>query len=284
MKFDHQISGGIFLQGFMIHSKRFLQAVILCMISHVYAWELLEPGLELGSFQSPMYHDSIDAPVRVLRIDPDQYELRLLNASDPRYGRSYSAAQWCKQAGLVAAINASMYQTDYKTSVSYMRTSLHVNNPRLSRDKAILAFDRRVSGIKPVMIIDRQCDNFDSLKNHYGSYIQNIRMISCYGKNVWSKQPEKWSVAAIGIDTRGRILYFHVSAPHTVHDFANIILRFPLSVSRAMYVEGGSEAQMSVHAGGKEFSFVGEYTGYGYSPSQIPSIPNVVGVVKKSSR
>ncbi len=83
----------------------------------VLKWQKLADGLELGVFLSPQRADYGDSLIRVLRIDPQFFELKLLNASSTKEGRPLTTKQWCRQEGLVAAINASMYQADHKTSV-----------------------------------------------------------------------------------------------------------------------------------------------------------------------
>ena len=125
-------------------------------------WQKLAVGLELGVFLSPQRAEYGDSLIRVLRIDPQFFELKLLNASSTKEGRPLTTKQWCRQQGLVAAINASMYQADHKTSVSLMRTKVHTNNPRLSKDMTILAFDRQDAGVPRVKIIDRQCEDFQA--------------------------------------------------------------------------------------------------------------------------
>ena len=222
-------------------------------------WQKLAAGLELGVFRSPQPSEIGDSMIRVLRIDTDHFKLRLLNASVSKNGSSLSTKDWCLQNGLVAAINASMFQADYKSSVSLMRTRAHVNNPRLSKDMTILAFDRRSSDVPRVKIIDRQCDDFNNWKSKYETFIQSIRMISCTGKNVWSPQPRKWSTAAIGIDYRNRVMFIHVGSPYSTHDLINILQALPLGIARAMYAEGGPQAQLYINIGGHEYEFVGGY-------------------------
>ena len=94
-------------------------------------WQQLYKGLELGVFAAPTAAAGGDSLVRVLRIDPQYYQLKLLNASGIENGKPLTPKQWCQQNGLVAAINPSMYQTDYKTSVSLMRTPVAVSPPLL---------------------------------------------------------------------------------------------------------------------------------------------------------
>jgi hypothetical protein len=248
-------------------------------------WQQLAPGLELGVFLSPHRSEIGDSLIRVLRVDPQRYAFRLLNASAPGRGKLLTAKEWCHQNGLAAAINASMYQTDYRTSVSLMRTKHHTNNPRLSRDNTILAFDRQRPGFPPVKIIDRECENFNAWKIRYGTFVQSIRMISCKGQNVWSQQPQKWSTAAIGTDRQDRVLFIHVASPYSTHDLINILKHLPLGISRAMYAEGGPEAQLYIRSSVQEFEFTGSrdtgLDGDGHKGYASP-IPNVVGIALRS--
>jgi hypothetical protein len=246
-------------------------------------WHRLADGLEKAIFVAPIASEAGTSLIHIFRIDPAFFEFKLLNASAQEDGQPLTAKQWCQQHGLVAAINASMYQTDYRSSVSLMRTRGHINNPRLSKDMAVLAFDRRNSRVPPVKIIDRQCDDFLDLKKHYHTLVQSIRMISCTGQNVWRQQPQKWSTAAIGTDSDDRVLFIHVPSLYSTHDLINILLSLPLQISRAMYVEGGPEAQLYVRVGESEF----EYTGSHFSPDGKSflsrPIPNVIGIVERRS-
>ncbi len=249
------------------------------------AWREIEPGLFLGTFPAPLSTSSTDgAVIRVLRVHPEQFELRLLNASRSTDGRSLSARAWAQQHGLVAAINASMYQTDRRTSVSLMRSPDHVNNPHLSKDMTVLAFGPKRSGLAPVVLIDRECDDWERLLGEYATAVQSIRMVSCHGRNVWAQQPKRWSTAAIGIDRAGRPLLIHVRSPYSVHDLIGMLTALPLDLARAMYVEGGAESQLYVRAGTADLEFVGSFEGgFGETGgnSRAWPIPNVIGVARK---
>jgi hypothetical protein len=220
----------------------------------------------------------------VLRIDPKHYRLVLLNTSAIPNGSPITPKQWCQQNGLTAVINASMYQTDYKTSVSLMRKKGHINNPRLSKDMTILAFDRLDSSVSEVKMIDRQCEDFEFWKKKYATLVQSIRMISCTGKNVWKQQPQRWSTSAIGIDANNNVLFIHVRSLYSTHDLINILKVLPLNISRAMYTEGGPQAQLYIKVPNQEFEFVGSYE-VGSSDANKGSLswplPNVIGISKR---
>lgn len=244
-------------------------------------WQRLDKGLELGTFLSPQAAEVGDSLVRVLRINPKYYRLRLLNASATENGAALTPKQWCRQNGLLAAINPSMFQTDFKTSVSLMRTKSHTNNARLSKDMTILAFDRQRSNVPRAKIIDRQCEDFQFWKKKYGTLVQSIRMISCEGKNVWKQRPQKWSTAAIAIDGQQNILFIHVRSLYSTHDLINILKKLPLDISRALYAEGGPQAQLYINVGDKEFEFVGsnEISSNQSNAGTISwPLPNVLGI------
>lgn len=245
------------------------------------AWETLEVGLELGTFATPDPPAPAEAPIHVLRIDPTRFRLRLLNASREEDGRPLTARRWCEDHGMVAAINASMYQEDYRSSVSLMTTPGHVNNPRLSKDRTVLAFDAKEDDVPPVMMIDRDCDDLDSLRSRYGTLVQSIRMVSCRRQNVWEQQARGWSTAAIGVDNAGRVLFIHARSRYTTHDLIDVLLALPIGLERAMYAEGGPEAQLFVGPGDREYEFVGSLeTGFNegdLNPGAWP-VPNVIGI------
>ena len=248
------------------------------------SWQKLEAGLEFGEFLSPQRSETGDSLIRVLRIDPEFFELRLMNASAAESHNRLTAKEWCLRYDLVAAINSSMYQTDYRTSVSLMRSKSHVNNSHITRDKAILAFDRQNPNVPRVKIIDRQCENFDDWEGRYGSFVQSIRMISCKGRNVWRQQPDKkWSTAVIAIDQEDKILFIHVRSIYSVHDLIDNLQQLPLNISRAMYVEGGREAQLYIHSGQFERELVGSHgnSTFALNNGSRP-IPNVVGITRRS--
>jgi hypothetical protein len=249
-------------------------------------WKRLEDGLELGIFTAPSPSDTGDSKIRILRIDPTRFELRLLNASASTAGKPRTPREWSRQHGLVAAINASMYQADYRSSVSLMRTRSHTNNPRLSKDKTILAFDPLDPGVPPAQIIDRSCQDFDSLQNHYGTLVQSIRMISCAGRNVWKQGPDKWSTAAIGMDAKGQVLFIHVRSPYSTHDLIDILLALPIELRNTMYVEGGPQAQLYVSSGDHQLELTGSHAAtFLLGDDTVPAlpIPNVVGVARRAN-
>jgi uncharacterized protein YigE (DUF2233 family) len=259
-----------------------LMAAIACAQAPAAAWQALEPGLEYALLDGPP-SDRGDGKIAVVRIDPARFELRLLNAAAPGEGTLLTARAWAYRTGAAAAINASMYQEDYRTSVSLMRTREHVNQRRVSKDKAILAFDPLVSGVAPVRMVDRECEDLAEAEKRYGTLVQSIRMISCVRRNVWAPSERRFSTAAIGVDARGRVLFIHARTPWPVHDLVKALLALPLDLAQAMYVEGGPEAQLFARGGGREFEHVGGFERAPRTPGngQAWPVPNVIAAIRR---
>ena len=247
-------------------------------------WKELTPGLHLAELKSPQKSPVCNYPITVLKIDPKIYGLKLISASE-HGGKSKTAKAWADEFGLTAAINASMYGQDHKTSTGYMKNFEHVNKSGInSKFGAFMAFNPVSGSVPPVQVIDRYNQDWKSLIKKYNTVIQNYRMISLKRNNVWKQSEEIYSIATIAIDKDGNILFIHSRTPFSVHDFNHILLKLPLNIKNAMYVEGGPEATLFVNAGGKEQGWVGHYeTDFAeHDDNKSPwQIPNVIGVVKR---
>ncbi len=247
-------------------------------------WTALEPGLDLARFAGPPGGIG-DGQITVLRVDPSRFALRLLNASAPGEGSARTAREWALRTRAVAAINAAMYQEDLRTSVSLMRTPAHVNQKRVSRDRTILAFDPIDPSAAPFRIVDRDCDDLDAIAPKYGSLVQSIRLVSCERKNVWTPSDRKTSAAVVGTDGKGRLLLVHARTAWPTSALADVLLSLPMDLQRAMYVEGGAEAQLFVAAGGLEVERVGIFEGLPRiaQTEEAWPVPNVLAVFRREN-
>jgi len=247
-------------------------------------WRKVDEGLSVAEFDSPITSNAKDARITVIKVDPKFHSFKLLCASEHGRGKM-TARKWCEKFGLIAAINAGMYQKDGFTNVGLMKNFDHVNNPQLNNVyKAVLAFNPAESKIPQIQIIDLKCQDFKIIGPKYQTLIQNIRMISCRQENVWAKTNQLWGMAVFGIDKSGNALFIFTEVPYSSHDFANALLSLPLSIFNALYLEGGYEANLFFSWNGVELERVGtrETSLQEDSPRAVPRpIPNVIGITKK---
>ncbi|MFN7965392.1 MAG: phosphodiester glycosidase family protein [Acidobacteriota bacterium] len=190
------------------------------------AWKTLEPGLSSPS-SSPQGSILAQAP-RSSRPTRRSQALHRHTAADA-HPRAKTPRQWVQEASLVAAINAAMYQADHITSVSLMKSGAVINNPRVPRTRAFSSIRSTVRCRHFKSSIGDHQD-FGNVASQVLSLVQSIRMLSLDGQNVWEQQlHNRWSIAAVGIDKRGRILFIHSRSPNTVHDLIDMLLTLPLT-------------------------------------------------------
>lgn len=242
-------------------------------------------GVEYGVFSSGP-DGTAESKVHIVRINPGQAKLGVILASEHKVANR-TVSDWCKDYGMVAAINAGMYLTDYKTNVGYLRNGNYVQNKKWNKKYlSVLAFNPKVPGIAPAVLMDIDTQDpghiLDKL-NNYDAVVQNLRLMKGNAVNVWSKSDKKWSESAIGIDQQGRILFIFCRYPYTMWQFVEIIKSFNIGVTRMMHVEGGPIASMSVRTAGTNVDLAGGYESnstFEGNGSQF-AVPNVIGVFEQ---
>jgi uncharacterized protein YigE (DUF2233 family) len=248
-------------------------------------WQVLETGLELGKFKVLVEAPAGDSTIVIARIDPAQWELRLhaISATNEQTGRT--ARQWCDKYGLVAAINAGMFMTDYRTHVGYMKSGDHINCASVTKYESAAAFDPLRPDLPEVRLFDLDEIPLDSILELHGNVVQNLRLIKRPRENRWSQQPRKWSEAALGEDREGRILFIFCQSPYSMYDFNHLLMSLPIDLVCAQHLEGGPEAQLYIRVGEQEWEFSGSYeTGFMEGKGNVIAwpIPNILGVVRKT--
>jgi hypothetical protein len=247
-------------------------------------WAPLGEGLELGRFDLQGL-DHRGAAVYILRIDPRRWELTLHGL--PRdESEGYTAREWSRREGLVAAINAGMYQEDYRTHTGYMAADGAVLSRGVNNYLSAAAFAPVAAADPPFRIFDLDDDPLASVLPRYRRVVQNLRLVKRPGENRWTAQQRRWSEAALGEDREGRALFIFCGAPLPLDRFIDALLALPLGIVAAQHLEGGSQAQLFVSAGGESVELVGGYEGTlaASDPGRTARpVPNVIGVRQRPS-
>lgn len=247
-------------------------------------WQSLAPGIELKILNVKSIKADSDSKITIVRIDPRLWELVFAGISLPGEESIKTAREWCESHKLIAAINAGMFATDYRTHTGYLKHNDHVNSKYINSYQSVLAFNP-VQGrdLPPFRIFDLDAPGItiNSIQDDYSSSIQNLRLIKKPGINVWKQQERKWSEAAIGEDKEGRILFIFSRSPFSMHDLNEILLNSGIGVVAAQHLEGGPEAQIYIKVGEFELELGGSYeTFYNENNTNITiwPIPNIIGI------
>lgn len=259
-------------------------AFVTCAVSAraEIVWRPLEDGLELAQPKAPGRHRTGDGLVTLVRIDPAKAKLALAMAKFEG-DKKRTAAEWAREKRWSFAVNAGLYQDDRLTNVGLMRDGRRVNNPRVNHYRSVFAFNPRGGLREPFQLWDKVCDK-DGEFRRFDTQIQNIRLIDCRKRVTWPASEKDVSLAVLGADGNDRLIVAFSQSPHTAGGFARLLLRWPLDLRRAQYLEGGRPAQLYLEAGGVTLNLNGLCGGtlgcIGIS-GVAPEIPNVLGVAKR---
>ncbi|WP_051258152.1 phosphodiester glycosidase family protein [Desulfovibrio cuneatus] len=205
-------------------------------------WRTLAPGLELGTatFNSSP-HSTEGTLLAMLRIAPSHFRFSLHMASEQ--GKALPLAGWGNAHGLTAGINASMYLQDNITSTGYMRGGTHVNNSRVGTNLgAFFVAEPKKPGLPLADLLEASDPTLHERLEEYNVVAQNYRLIARSGRILWSEGGTRTSIAVVGKDTQGRILFILCEEPLTPVELATLLQSLSLSLGTVMYVEGGAQA------------------------------------------
>lgn len=240
------------------------------LLAFAVTWTIVAPGVEYAKLDE----------LHVVRVDATRAKLRAVMAS-ALDGAPRTAARWCDEQKLVAAINLGMYLTDHRSNVGHAHAGAHVNHKAWVKDyQSVLVLHPKRAGLAAAALLDLDVPGARERLADYDTVIQNLRLIRAPGVGVWPAQPRRWSEAAVAIDREGRVLFVFTRKPYSMKQFNEILLALPLGVSAAMHVEGGPEASLSVRGPIKldlNGSFESGFMESDGVSAQWP-IPNVLGV------
>jgi hypothetical protein len=196
-----------------------------------HAWLRFDPEPKIGA-------NRLD----IVRLDPNRVRLSatLRSAGQPEQ----TAQEACGGDGSVVVTNLGMFHPDGR-HVGWTRHGEHVDQPTHVDDyRSWLLAGPRAPGLPAMRVVDSDGPPADVAAWTLAS--QNLRLIAHPGRSVWKDQPRRWSEAALGQDSAGRLLLLHTRAAWTMAELNAHLLTMPLGLVAAMHLEGGPEASLSI--------------------------------------
>jgi len=247
-------------------------------------WKSIGSGMDLRYVAAKKPSSVGDSRIVILRMDPRQWQLEAVGITQTGESAGHTARDWSQSRNFSAAINAGMFDKDYKTHIGYMGFPSHINNSHRNAYQSVAAFEPRDSQSLPrfrIFDLDTPGIHFEDILRDYTSVLQNLRLVKRSGLNQWSPQERKWSEAALGEDDAGRILFIYSRSPFSMHDLNNELLAAGVGLVAAQHLEGGPEAQLYVHVGATEMELYGSYeTSFTENDKNSAAwpVPNILGV------
>ncbi|MBU2624647.1 MAG: phosphodiester glycosidase family protein [candidate division Zixibacteria bacterium] len=251
-------------------------------LSQDTVWQEIDKGIEVSRFKSPAA--LVNPDITVLRINPALWDMKLITRAQSEERFNLTAKEWCEKLNLTAAINAGMFHQDYVRHVGYLKTRDFVHDSLVNQYKSVAAFDPLMPDLPRFRMFDLDECSVDSITRTYATHVQNLRLIKRPGENRWQQQEKKWSEAALGEDSTGRILFIICRSPYSMYDLNEILLSLPIDLICAQHLEGGPEAQLYIRHNKTEIDLCGSFeTGYAENDNNLQAwpIPNIIGITKK---
>jgi hypothetical protein len=247
-------------------------------------WTKIDIGLHVAELRAKKVSIAGNSRITMIRVNPRYYNLMLLTASELGE-ENMSVKEWTNNYDLICAINAGMFQTDFKSNVGYMKNFQHMNNSKINSEYFSVAAFNPVDQEHPSFrIFDSDETDVYQIINSYHTVIQNLRLIKRPGINRWKKQNRMWSEAALGEDQMGNILFIFSRSPYSMYELNTSLISLSLNVVCAQHLEGGPEASLYLNHNGIEIQRVGSFeTGFNENDNndEYWNIPNVIGLKKK---
>ena len=268
----------------MLFTAVLIGLATIATAQEINRWTELEPGLELRWVLAKTPSGVGDSRIAVIRVDPARWEFVLASRSQVADAPCRTVREWAGIHDFKVAINAGMYATDYKTHVGYMESQGHVNSSGVNDYLSVAAFDPRDPAEHPhfrIFDLDEPGVSLESVRESYGSLMQNLRLIKRSGENRWSQQDRKWSEAALGEDKDGKVLLVFSRSPFSMHDLNKELLAAGIGLVALQHLEGGPEAQLYVKAGAVELDLCGSFeTSFMDNDGNAAAwpIPNALGI------
>ena len=235
----------------------------------------MSPGL----LKTSLSNENLPGHITIIKVDLTYYNIKLLCASEngdlPR-----TLLEWSKEFKLTCAVNASMFRQDKPLlSTGYMKHFEHKNNTIINPAySSFLLFNPKNPGQPVLRFLDmEQHIDWKSIIESYNTVIQNYRMISDGIRVGWEENKKSHNMAALGMDSRGKVLFIHSSILASPRYLIDMLLSIPLNIVNLTYLDGGSHSAL--------FCSVSEELTFhepDYTATSTIRLPNVIGVVSNN--
>jgi hypothetical protein len=213
-------------------------------------------------------------------LDPARARLRVIHYSLTPSAQPPSIVEWQHLTGALAVFNAGQFYPDW----SYM--GLLVCSGRVVSDDVHPAFKAALvaspdHGPPAMRVLDLTREPIDARAPQWREVAQSFMLIDRDGGVRVRKSDRVANRTVVAEDHRGRLLVITTEGGYTLWDLAQMLRRSPLSISHAMAMDGGYEAELCVHAGSFRYASFGRWddrADESVAPGAHTPLPAVVAV------
>ena len=251
-----------------------LAAVALCRNTGAPRWRVVRPGVEFATIAGEPYCRFGSSTVALLRVDPRQARFRVHHYQGAHPPRPLTILEWLHGTRAVAVFNAGQFYPDY-TYMGMLVSEGDTISARLHPgfQAALVARDTAAR------VIDLSRGSIER-RDRWSDVAQSFMLFDRASGLRVRRSDKIANRTVVGQDAQGRLVVCVSEGAYTLADFAELLGRAPLSLDRAMSMDGGSESQLVVSAPGFRYASFGHWPvrGEPAAASAATALPAVIAL------
>jgi uncharacterized protein YigE (DUF2233 family) len=222
-------------------------------------WKTLRPGLEFATLSGDPWCRGGSSQIALLRIDPARARVRVHYYGASPAGRPLDAVEWQRITGADAVFNAGQFLPDWSYLGLLVSGGSVISKRKHPTFKAALVAGPRDGG-SAARVLDLEVEPLDPAKLEWSEVAQSFMLFDRDGRLRVRSSDKVANRTAVGEDRSGRLVVFVTEGAYALDDFARLVQKSPFQITHAMAMDGGSESQLCVVAGGFHYTCMGGRT------------------------
>jgi uncharacterized protein YigE (DUF2233 family) len=219
-------------------------------------WKTLRPGLEFATLSGDPWCRGGSSQIALLRIDPARARVRVHYYGASPAGRPLDAVEWQRITGADAVFNAGQFLPDWTYLGLLVSGGSVISKRKHPTFKAALVAGPRDGG-SAARVLDLDLEPLDPAKLEWSEVAQSFMLFDRDGRLRVRSSDKVANRTAVGEDRSGRLVVFVTEGAYALDDFARLVQKSPFQITHAMAMDGGSESQLCVAAGGFHYTCMG---------------------------
>lgn len=239
-------------------------------------WRTLQPGVEFAFLRGEPYCKRGSSNIALLRLDPARVRVSVHHYTRQPEREPLAVPEWRRRLEAIAVFNAGQYYPD----LSYM--GLLVSDGRVVSGRAHPRFRAAlvaspVGGRARARVLDLDRTALDPTDGRWRDVAQSFMLFDAGGTRRVRKSEQVANRTAVAEDRNGKLVVITTEGGYTLWEFAELLQNAPLSLSHAMSMDGGREAELCVESGSFRYESTGRWDDSGGSTGLV-RLPAVIAV------
>src|SRR5262249_17134671 len=227
--------------------------LILARGVHGPRWRALRPGIEFAMMTGDPYCQRGAARIAMVGMGPGRARIRVHHFALAPEHRPLDAVEWRRSIGADAVFNAGQFLPDW-TYMGVLVSGGEVVSRRVHPTFKAALVAGSLDGGSDARVLDLEREPIDPGRLQWAEVAQSVMLVDRSGRIRVRSSDRVANRTAVGEDKNGRLVVLVTEGAYTLDGLARLIQRSPLEIALALSMDGGSESQLCVDAGGFRYT------------------------------